>query len=140
MTASVPDLDTMVRDWSRAAGRPVRDCPTVNVPRDEIDQLLMKLHEEFAELSHALQISDVVATADALGDLVYVLYGFAAQLGISLNAVLHEVHKSNLTKLDSETGAQIDELGNIGRGPNYVPPDIASVLKNSKNADETSGT
>lgn len=71
---------------------------------------------------------DVIEAADALADLVYVIYGMALEAGIDLDAVLAEVHSSNLSKLMPDGSVKRREDGKILKGPNFREPDIASVL------------
>lgn len=80
--------------------------------------------EELSEFMAAARNFDLVGMADALGDLVYVVHGTALSLGIDLEPVVEEIHRSNMTK-----SRQKDEGGKIQKGPGYTPPDIAGVLK-----------
>lgn len=78
---------------------------------------------------------DVVEAADALGDLVYVVYGMALESGIDLDAVLAEIHRSNLSKLMPDGTVRRREDGKVLKGPNFSPPDIARVLQSRLNED-----
>ena len=72
---------------------------------------------------------DLVGTADALADLIYVIYGYALELGIPLSTVLQEVHSSNMSKLDPTTGQPIyREDGKVLKGSNFREPDIGGIL------------
>lgn len=73
---------------------------------------------------------DVVETADALADLIYVIYGMALEVGIDLDQVLAEVHSSNLSKLMPDGSVKRREDGKILKGPNFREPRIAAVLEN----------
>jgi hypothetical protein len=53
----------------------------------------------------------------------YVVYGTALSYEIDLNAVLAEVHASNMTK-----DAPLEPGGKAVKGPGYRPPDIAGIL------------
>lgn len=66
--------------------------------------------------------------ADALGDLVYVIYGFALEMGYDLRAVIKEIHASNMTKLGEDGKPIYREDGKVLKGPNYVKPNIEAVL------------
>lgn len=95
-----------------------------------LDALRVELiREEFEdELLPAVADADVVEVADALADLVYVIYGAALVWDIPLDDVLEEVHRSNMSKLD-DTGKPIyREDGKVLKGRNYFAPDIALVL------------
>lgn len=72
---------------------------------------------------------DVVATADALADLVYVIYGMALESGINLPAVLGEVQASNLSKLGADGKPVLREDGKVLKGPGFFPPDVAAALE-----------
>lgn len=72
---------------------------------------------------------DVVAAADALADLTYVVYGMALESGIDLDAVLAEVHSSNLSKLMPDGSVRRRDDGKILKGPDFREPNISAVLK-----------
>ena len=54
--------------------------------------------EEFRELMKAIDDEDIVETADALADLIYVLIGSAITWGIPLDKVWAEVQRTNMMK------------------------------------------
>lgn len=72
-----------------------------------------------------------VEVADALGDLVYVIYGFALEMGYDLRDVIREIHASNLTKLGEDGHPILRDDGKVLKGPNYMPPNIPAVLFNA---------
>lgn len=83
--------------------------------------------EEFWELKDAYAERDIVKFADALADLLYVVYGTADEAGINVDAVFAEVHSSNMSKVvDSKVIRRHD--GKILKPAGYFPPDIESVL------------
>jgi len=85
--------------------------------------------EELDELQTALDEEDIVEVADALADLLYVVAGAGLVFGIDLDAVLQEVHRSNMSKLHHETNLPIyREDGKVLKGENFSEPDIGSVL------------
>lgn len=86
------------------------------------------IDEEYEELRAAVSLNDVIGAADALADLVYVLYGAALTWGIPLSSVLAEVHRSNMTKLGADLRPIRREDGKVLKGPNYQPPDIAAAM------------
>jgi len=78
--------------------------------------------EEFAELLKAMDSMDPVEMADALGDLEVVVNGTAVTFGFPLEAIVQEIHRSNMTK-----GENI--RGKPRKGPEFIPPNILAVLK-----------
>jgi predicted HAD superfamily Cof-like phosphohydrolase len=86
------------------------------------------LEEEVCELADATAKRDIVQIADALADIVYVTYGAAINYGINLDAVLFEVHRSNMTKLGSDGRPVLRADGKVGKSELYRPPDVQGVL------------
>lgn len=72
--------------------------------------------------------TDVVAVADALGDLEYVVNGMALGMGIPLPDVVEEIHRSNMTKLGADGKPIYREDGKVLKGENYEPPRLRPVL------------
>lgn len=96
---------------------------------DRLDLRLELIREEFEELTESTKKRDVIEMADALGDIAYVVVGFALEMGIDLNAVVAEIHASNMTKLGEDGKVIRREDGKVLKGPNYRKPDIKSVLR-----------
>lgn len=84
---------------------------------------------------------DLVETADALADMIYVIVGLALEAGIDLDAVFREVHRSNLSKLDdrgepiisdgitpSEYDGKVKPAGKILKSKKFTEPQIAKIL------------
>lgn len=93
-----------------------------------------ELASTFTELPDKRE-RDLVETADALADLVYVIYGMALEAGIDLDKVLAEVHSSNLSKLMPDGSVRRREDGKILKGPNFRQPDISAALDLDADAD-----
>ena len=82
------------------------------------------IEEEVDELKAALAEEDLVATADALADLLYVTYGTAVSFGVDIRPVFDEVHRANMTKEGGPTRAD----GKILKPDGWVPPRVDEVL------------
>ena len=96
--------------------------PTADIPA-WVQMLRMDLlDEEVSELHEAVEKGDVVKIADAIADIAYVAVGTAVAYGIPFDAVFAEVHRSNMTKVNTPAEAK------LVKGPGYEPPDIAGVL------------
>lgn len=86
------------------------------------------IDEELNELREATSRQDLVGIADALTDLLYVVYGAGHAYGINLDDCFAEVHRSNMSKLDDESQPIYREDGKVLKGPNYTPPDLAEII------------
>jgi len=71
---------------------------------------------------------DGAKVADALGDIVYVCYGMALEMGYDLREVIAEIHASNLTKLGADGKPIHREDGKVLKGPDYMEPNIPAAL------------
>ncbi len=111
-----------------AFGLPVRSCPTADIPVEEAHLRQALLDEEVDELRAAVAVGDVVGIADALADIVYVACGTAHAYGIDLDAVVAEVHRSNMTKLGADGRPLYRHDGKVLKGPGYETPQVAAVL------------
>lgn len=107
---------------------PISTRPQNRVP-DQLSALRVELlREEFEEFREAVRREDVVAIADALGDIVYVAFGAAITYGIDLDAVLREIHRANMSKLDPHGQPLLRDDGKVLKADGYSPPDIRGVL------------
>ena len=142
------DPEALVRRFHHVYGLPVQtDGPSLD--RTSLGMRMSLIAEEFgelvgsvygaaarAEVEGAFQravaaddgVRDVVETADALADLVYVIYGMALETGIDLAAVLTEVQRSNMSKLGEDGKPIYREDGKVLKGPGYFRPDVVGVL------------
>ncbi len=134
---------SQVGEFHRVYGLPISVQPTVEVGSDQVSLRQALIEEEVAELAVAATAGDLTGIADALADIVYVAYGTAHVYGIDLDAVLDEVHASNMTKLD-ENGRPLRRAdGKVLKGPAYRPPDVAAILRRAStgpDAPPTSGS
>lgn len=123
----------MVREFHERFDIPIQGAPTAT-PRTAALRIAL-LTEEFAEYVQAALRSDLIEVADALADMVYVIYGTALVYGIPLDAVLAEVHRSNMSKLGEDDRPVLREDGKVVKGPRFFRPDIASVLTREEPTD-----
>lgn len=79
---------------------------------------------------------DIIEAADALGDILYVVFGLALEMGINLRDVFNEIHASNMTKLGEKGEVIRREDGKILKGPNYVKPNIGLQLMNLRKMEK----
>ena len=98
-------------------------------PNKEIVSLRINLiEEELRELCGAVKDKDIVEVADALADLLYVVYGAGHAFGINLDLAFNNVHVSNMSKL-GEDGKPIYRVdGKVLIGPHYFPPKLERAL------------
>lgn len=144
-----------VREFHETFNHPINQTPCVPDAKTVKLRLALIL-EEFTELAeacvgdtpagerllHALAASmegvkaleaedlnvDVVEVADALTDINYVTYGAGHCFGVDLDACMQEVQRANMSKLGEDGKPIYNAQGKVMKGPNYTPPDIASVL------------
>ena len=140
----------MVREFHEAFDVPVNaGAPSLALPDDRLRLRYRLVAEEFAELTGAVlgdqaravveqaveavidgrtDGADLVATADATGDLRYVLHGLELECGIPGDAVFAAIHASNMTKLGPDGRPLRRADGKVLKPEGWRPPDVAGVL------------
>ena len=117
----------LVGDFMEAFGQDVQFEPTW--PDFNTRELRIELiQEELEELSDAVADRDMVQIADALTDLLYVVYGAGHSFGIDLDECFQEVHASNMSKLGEDGRPIYREDGKVLKGPSFFEPDLEGIL------------
>jgi predicted HAD superfamily Cof-like phosphohydrolase len=86
------------------------------------------INEEVQELTDGLGKKSMLEIADALTDILYVVYGAGHACGIDLDECFNEVHRSNMTKLGEDGRPIYREDGKVMKGPNYSEPDLTQFV------------
>ncbi|MGW0474348.1 pyrophosphohydrolase domain-containing protein [Streptomyces coeruleorubidus] len=87
------------------------------------------LAEEAAEVAEVSVTGPLDRLAHELADVVYVAYGTALVHGIDLDAVLAEIHRSNMTKIGPDGSVSRREDGKVLKGEHYEAPNVTGVLR-----------
>jgi predicted HAD superfamily Cof-like phosphohydrolase len=112
----------MVLEFHRKYGVPAAEQPTLISIKDRMRRARL-IFTEAAEFIEAADKDDFVEMVDALADILVVTYGTAIEMGVDLEPVFAEVHRSNMSKNGGK-----DAGGKILKGPAFQPPDIPGVL------------
>lgn len=142
---------TIVREFHEAFGHPIAEAPALPAMADRLLRVRL-IAEELCEFARACGVRlsldsgttegdemvnvdadkfmtpDLVEAADALGDLRYVIDGGNLIFGFPGDAVLAEIHRSNMSKLGADGKPVYRDDRKVMKGPSYTPPDIAAVL------------
>lgn len=117
----------LVGDFMEAFGQKVETQPTwpdFNTRELRVDLI----QEEVDELVEAIAQKDMVEIADALTDILYVVYGAGHTFGIDLDECFAEVHLSNMSKLGEDGKPLKNESGKVMKGPGFFAPDLESII------------
>jgi hypothetical protein len=144
-----PSPMELVLQFHHTYSVPIRPFSDPTLDYERMNMRMSLIAEEFAELMGAVYgpraraiieaataeavatdegERDVIEAADALADLVYVVYGMAIESGMNLDSVLAEVQASNLSKLMPDGSVKLREDGKVLKGPNFFQPNIARGL------------
>ena len=117
----------LVGDFMEVFGQQVNCEPTLR-DRETQDLRIDLISEELEELQLAITNNDIVEVADALTDLLYVVYGAGHAFGIDLDECFMEVHDSNMSKLGEDGKPIYREDGKVLKGPGYFPPNLEEIV------------
>ena len=116
-----------VGDFMEAFNQEVLYVPTL--PDFNLAALRLDLiEEEVQELRDGLGKGSLLEVADALTDILYVVYGAGHSFGIDLDDCFNEVHRSNMTKLGEDGRPMYRDDGKVMKGPNYETPNLEQFL------------
>ena len=127
-----------VKEFMKSFGQEVKSKPAW--PHWETMDLRIDLiQEELGELKDAIVDGDgtLVDVADALSDLLYVVYGAGHSFGINLDNCFTEVHRSNMSKLGEDGKPIYREDGKVLKGPNFSEPDLERVMYEDEDETES---
>lgn len=117
-----PD-QSLVREFHERYQLPIGDRPRLIDAKDRLRRARL-IVSEVGEFLDAADQNDMVEMIDALADILVVTYGAAIEMGVDLEPILREVHRSNMSK----NGGR-DAGGKVLKGPGFSPPDIAGELR-----------
>jgi predicted HAD superfamily Cof-like phosphohydrolase len=120
----------MVKEFHYKFGIPVATVP--RMPEPKIEQLRDNLNlEEAGEFATAKTLEEKI---DALGDLLYVVYGAGLAYGVDLEPVFTEIHRSNMTKAWTglEVSSQPAEFWELNEAEQTNNEERSFVVKRKK--------
>ena len=116
-----------VKTFMETFGQEVKKKPSFST--NKINKLRYELiKEELDELKVAMENNDLLETADALTDILYVAYGAGHAFGIDLDKCFEEVQNSNMSKLDENGKPIYNEDGKVMKGPKYFKPNLSKFI------------
>lgn len=132
-----------VREFHERFDVPIGDLVERHPEREDVGLRIVLHEEEHDELVDELEAlsamlraggtraefqTTYVRIARELADVVYIAYGTALSIGIDLDAVLAEIHRSNMSKLDDDGQPVRRADGKILKGPNFFEPNVALAM------------
>jgi predicted HAD superfamily Cof-like phosphohydrolase len=90
--------------------------------RDEVLAAVKEL-EETKLVSHQVRVNIL----KELGDIMYVVSGFAVTFGLPISRAFDRIHESNMSKMVDGKALKNDD-GKVMKGPNYQPPSLDDLV------------
>jgi predicted HAD superfamily Cof-like phosphohydrolase len=112
----------MVKEFHLKYGAPTRETPAQIDVKDRMRRARL-IVSEAAEFLEAADQDNFVEMVDALADILVVTYGAAVEMGVDLEPVFAEVHRSNMSKNGGK-----DAGGKILKGPGFRPPNVLGEI------------
>lgn len=119
-----------VREFRVKFGLPL---PELSGAHLDVEAFLLRLDlmlEELHETLRAYRKGNLPAFADGLADLLYMVYGTAAEAGIPIDEVFAEVHDANMRKIRAvDTNNARGSTSDIVKPEGWQPADVGEVLR-----------
>lgn len=115
--------------------------PTASLPPEVVNLRVNLIQEELDEYRAAAEAGDLVAIADALSDLMYVVLGAYVAHGLqdAAEELFAEVQRSNMSKLD-ENGLPIFRAdGKVLKSKLFSQPELSPILAKYAGEAESGG-
>jgi len=88
------------------------------------------IQEEYDEFINAIHSEDDIEQLDACMDMIWVILGFCYMKGYNVKGAWDEVARSNLSKINPETGKVIKrEDGKVLKPEGWTPPQLEQFTK-----------
>lgn len=127
----IHNLINDVKNFHESFGIQNNFLPTTQLTPEEIKLRFDLIREENEEYLEAALKGDMVEVADALGDIMYILFGTILKHGLQdkMVEVFKEIQASNMSKLGADGKPIYREDGKVLKGPNYFRPNIQKIIE-----------
>ena len=129
-------IQLKVMEWQRTFGQLVNDVPTLNVPPEVLRLGIALIDEEWGqELKPAIEriiagdVQGLEEIADGCGDTLWVVLWLINVLGLDVDLLMDEIHRSNMSKAWPDGTVHRRDDGKIIKSPEYTPVDLPPVLE-----------
>jgi len=121
--------EEMMLEFHKAFEVPIAACPAL-LPAEAALRRITLIESEAGELGDAFREKDLVKAADGIGDLLYVTFGTAVEMGLPIDEIFAQIHRSNMTKVCKDGSLLKDAGGKVLKPATYEPVDLSWLLKN----------
>lgn len=135
-------LQQMVNEFRKAMDLPVSEFPRTLSP-EEAKLHIQMIRDEFEkEFVPAFLEQNLLEMYDAGIDVLVYVIGALSNAGLDIEPGFREIHRSNMSKMDPETGKAIkagpndpsgEPEGKVLKGPNYSPPNLHPIINEQFN-------
>ncbi len=126
-----PDYVKMMKEFHELFGVPISSQASLISSHDFIRRLTL-ITSEVGELGDEIRKRNLVEIADALGDILYVTFGMAVEMGLDIDRIFTEIHESNMSKANADGTVTKDSGGKVLKSDTYKPVDLSWILEKSK--------
>jgi predicted HAD superfamily Cof-like phosphohydrolase len=129
--AELKDNINKVKEFHEVFGIAFEHQPQAVLSENDYMLRFNLMKEENEEYLAACKEGDLTEIADALGDMMYILFGTIVRHGLQhkIEEIFTEIHRSNMSKLDENGKPIYREDGKILKSNLYFKPQIKEVLE-----------
>lgn len=106
------------------------DQDVIGSAPSQMELYLNLIKEESAEFWRGIANNDDIETLDGICDLIVVLVGYAHSRGWNIIGAFDEVARSNMSKVDTESGKLLKRAdGKVLKPDTYSPPNLTPYVR-----------
>jgi SpoVK/Ycf46/Vps4 family AAA+-type ATPase len=130
ITVNINDMVECVKNFMLASNQPYTENETI-LEQDRLDFRLNLIQEEFDELIEESAIRNTKGERDAVGDLLYVIIGYAHERGFGskIQNDFMKIHESNMSKFCKTEEEAIETV------ENYTKNSVETYYKKNPNTN-----
>lgn len=131
------EMQRLVNEFRTAMDLPISEAPRTLSPQ-EAELHIKMIRDEFEqEFVKFWMEQNLVEMYDAGIDLIVYILGAMSHAGFDVEPGFREIMRSNMSKMDPETGKPIkagpndpsgEPEGKVLKGPHYSPPNLTAIL------------
>ena len=131
------EMQRLVNEFRTAMDLPISEAPRTLSPQ-EAELHIKMIRDEFEqEFVKYWMEQNLVEMYDAGIDLIVYILGAMSHAGFDVEPGFREIMRSNMSKMDPETGKPIkagpndpsgEPEGKVLKGPHYSPPNLTAIL------------
>jgi predicted HAD superfamily Cof-like phosphohydrolase len=118
-------MQMQVAEFQYVMNQPCPTSPTRLTPERKNFRMGLLLEE----LTEYVKANNIIDEADALADILYIVFGTAVEHGLNMQPIVDIVQNANMAKLWEDGKPRFNEIGKVIKPPSWEAPEALIELE-----------